>query len=159
MSHILIEIIILCITIPMLFSLAPKRLVKSSHQHRPKLTSRGMFSGIIEEMGTVEELRKRTDMLMWDGSISEGVEFTVKAKKSLEDSYLGCSIAINGVCLTATALGEDQFTVGLAPETLRRTNLGALSKGEPVNLERALRADGRNSWTLCSRSCRLHWGR
>lgn len=104
-----------------------------------------MFSGIVEEMGTVEELKTIPNMEMWDGSVSEGVELTVKAKTALGDSYIGCSIAINGVCLTATALEDDKFTVGLAPETLRRTNLGALGKGAPVNLERALRADGRNS--------------
>jgi riboflavin synthase len=104
-----------------------------------------MFSGIVEEMGTVGELRKVPDMEMWDGSISEGVELTVNAKTALGDSYIGCSIAINGVCLTATALEENRFTVGLAPETLRRTNLGLLKEGSPVNLERALRADGRNS--------------
>ena len=96
-------------------------------------------------MGTVEELKTIPNMEMWDGSVSEGVELTVKAKTALGDSYIGCSIAINGVCLTATALEDDKFTVGLAPETLRRTNLGALGKGAPVNLERALRADGRNS--------------
>lgn len=104
-----------------------------------------MFSGIVEEMGTVEELRKVPDMEMWDGSVSEGVELTVNAKTALGDSYIGCSIAINGVCLTATALESDKFTVGLAPETLRRTNLEFLKKGSSVNLERALRADGRNS--------------
>ena len=121
-------------------------LVSSSFGRSPLAsTLLSMFSGIVEEMGTVEELRKVPDMEMWDGSISEGVELTVNANTALGDSYIGCSIAINGVCLTATSLENDKFTVGLAPETLRRTNLGFLEKGSEVNLERALRADGRNS--------------
>ena len=141
----LIVVAVLCLVISVVFSFMPQRLVKSVHQRDAKSPGRRMFSGIVEEMGTVEELRKVPDMVMWDGSVSEGVELTVKAETALGDSYIGCSIAINGVCLTATALEEDKFTVGLAPETLRRTNLGALAEGAPVNLERALRADGRNS--------------
>jgi len=109
-----------------------------------RLTGHGMFSGIVEEMGTVEKL-ERKQMQMWDGTVGEGTELTVIASKALEDAYIGCSIAVNGVCLTATLLQGDRFTVGLAPETLRRTNLGKLGPGGRVNLERALRADGRNS--------------
>jgi len=106
---------------------------------------RMMFSGIVEEMGVVESINKKKDMVTWDGSVSEGFELIVQAKIALEDAYIGCSIAVNGVCLTATALSNSSFTVGLAPETLRRTNLGSLSPGEPINLERALRASDRNS--------------
>ena len=61
------------------------------------------------------------------------------------DAYIGCSIAVNGVCLTALSFDDNKFTVGLAPETLRRSNLGSLLPGSRVNLERALKADGRNS--------------
>ena len=104
-----------------------------------------MFSGIIEEMGTVDELTNRSDMIMWDGTTGHGVELTVIADTVLQEAYIGCSIAVNGVCLTATSLKDNKFTVGLASETLRRSNLGKLSKGSKVNLERALRADGRNS--------------
>jgi len=104
-----------------------------------------MFSGIVEEMGTVEAMVVNKEMPMWDGSVGEGVELTVNANVAMGDSYIGCSISVNGVCLTATSLDESKFTVGLAPETLRRTNLGKLGKGSKVNLERALRADGRNS--------------
>ena len=56
-----------------------------------------------------------------------------------------CSICVSGVCLTATALEKDTFTVGLAPETLRRTYLGELTPGSRVNLERASEIGGRNS--------------
>jgi riboflavin synthase len=96
-------------------------------------------------MGTVEALNVNSKMVQWDGSVGEGVELTVKAGVALDEAYIGCSIAVNGVCLTATVLEQDSFTVGLAPETLRRTNLGALKPGSKVNLERALKADSRNS--------------
>lgn len=56
-----------------------------------------------------------------------------------------CSICVNGVCLTATELNNDEFKVGLAPETLRRTYLGGLKSGDQLNLERASEIGGRNS--------------
>jgi riboflavin synthase len=110
-----------------------------------KNSNRYMFSGIIEEMGIVDELISRSDMLLWDGTKGEGVELTVIGNTVLQEAYIGCSIAVNGVCLTATSLNGNKFTVGLASETLRRSNLGKLIKGSKVNLERALKADGRNS--------------
>ena len=110
-----------------------------------KLSKKDMFSGIIEEIGTVEKLVVNKAMPLWDGSLGEGVELTIIAEKALNESYIGCSIAINGVCLTAISLEKNKFTVGLAPETIRRTNLGKLSTGGCVNIERALRVDGRNS--------------
>ena len=72
----------------------------------------------------------------------------------LDGAYLGCSIAVSGVCLTATALDMDkkQFTVGLAPETLRRTYFGDLQKGDAVNLERAGEIGGRNCKTVVTSS-------
>lgn len=104
-----------------------------------------MFSGIVEEMGTIKRLEKVGGMELWDGSIGEGWEMEVEGKVVLEQAYVGCSIAVNGVCLTVTQFDDSCFTVGLAPETIRRTNLEALNAGDPVNLERALAADGRNS--------------
>jgi len=74
-----------------------------------------------------------------------GVTLTVNADTVLEGAYEGCSIAVNGVCLTVTKFDKQQFTVGVAPETLRVTNLGELAVGSPVNLERAAAIDGRNS--------------
>jgi riboflavin synthase len=108
-----------------------------------------LFSGIVEEMGRVEALAERGDMKLWDGTIGAGWELAVRGKTVLEGATEGCSIAVNGVCLTVVDydLCSGIFRVGLAPETLRRTNLNpaALSAGDPVNLERALAADGRNS--------------
>lgn len=59
--------------------------------------------------------------------------------------HCSCSICVSGVCLTATELADDHFVVGLAPETLRKSNLGELKQGSKVNLERASQVGGRNS--------------
>lgn len=92
-----------------------------------------MFTGIIEEIGRTVALRQERG----------GCSLTVQAQRVLEGTRLGDSLAVNGACLTVTALTVDSFTVGLAPETLRRTNLGDLRPGDEVNLERSLAADGR----------------
>jgi riboflavin synthase len=104
-----------------------------------------MFTGIVEEIGTVVALEEKNDMVLWDGSTGTGTILIVKAKTVLDGAYVGCSICVSGVCLTATALSEHEFTVGLAPETLRRTYLGHLQAGDAVNLERASEIGGRNS--------------
>jgi len=124
-------------------------LSQSRHKFANSL-KRKMFSGIIEEIGLCAKLEIVKNMILWDGSISEGTQLTVQLKENsaiLNDSYIGCSISVNGVCLTATAINipNGSFSAGLAPETLRRSNLGFLKPGSDVNLERALRADGRNS--------------
>ena len=108
-------------------------------------SARFMFTGIVEEMGEVVSLEEKDDMVLWDGSTGSGTELTVKGNIALEGAYLGCSICVSGVCLTATELKEDQFKVGLAPETLRRTYFADLQAGDPVNLERASEIGGRNS--------------
>jgi riboflavin synthase len=82
-----------------------------------------MFTGIVEELGTVR---------------TAGSHFQIACEKVLEDASIGCSIAVNGVCLTAVRLEEKAFWMDLAPETLARTNLGELRVGSPVNLERPL---------------------
>lgn len=89
-----------------------------------------MFTGIIEELGTVE---------------AAGARLRVRCGKVLEDLSEGASIAVNGVCLTALELRPDSFAADLAPETLRRSNLGALRHGSRVNLERPLSPAGRLS--------------
>ncbi|WP_322487803.1 riboflavin synthase [Chloroflexus sp.] len=92
-----------------------------------------MFTGIIEEIGIVEQLSQ----------VEGGWSLTVQAATVLEGTALGHSIAVNGACLTVTALTDRSFTVGLSPETLRRTNLGEVHPGDGVNLERSLAANGR----------------
>ena len=87
-----------------------------------------MFTGIIEELGSVESIQ----------SMAAGARLRVHCRKVLEDMSEGASIAVNGVCLTAVALRGDSFSADLAPETLRRSNLGALKALSRVNLERPL---------------------
>ena len=94
-----------------------------------------MFTGIIEEVGTVEAMdRHRT-----------GARLLVKCARVLSDLTLGASVAVNGVCLTAVDIRTDGFSADLAPETLNRTNLGSLGPGDPVNLERPLSLETRLS--------------
>ncbi len=88
-----------------------------------------MFTGIVEEVGKVKGARP--------GKLSIG------AKKVLEDTKPGDSIAVNGACFTIIELSPDSFSVDVMPETLRRTNLGALRPGDGVNLERPLAVGGR----------------
>ena len=104
-----------------------------------------VFSGIVESMGTVVSLERREDLVLWDGSTSPGVVLTVADAVVVQGAELGCSIAVNGTCLTVKSFDAGSFVVGLAPETLRRTNLGALAPGSRVNLERSLAAGARNS--------------
>ena len=92
-----------------------------------------MFTGIIEETGTI----KRISISGNSGSLEIG------AKTVLEGTKTGDSIAVNGVCLTVTCLTSSGFTADVMAETLRRSSLGSLSAGSSVNLERAMAADGR----------------
>ncbi|OQR96101.1 riboflavin synthase subunit alpha [Achlya hypogyna] len=114
-----------------------------------------MFTGIIEEIGTCVRLEEKAEMVMWDGTVSHGVELVVAAKVAFEGAYIGCSIAINGTCLTVTEMDEaaGHLSFGVAPEsyaglqmdTLRKTNLKNLKAGDKVNVERAMGAHDRNS--------------
>jgi riboflavin synthase len=92
-----------------------------------------MFTGIVEEVGEVRSVDVHSPR---DG-------LTIGAQRVLSDTKLGDSISVNGTCLTVTRLDHDQFTVGVMPETLRRTNLGALSQGDTLNLERPLQPESR----------------
>lgn len=87
-----------------------------------------MFTGIIEEIGTVKSITR--------GAKSFSLE--IEAKTVLEDTLLGDSIATNGVCLTVTNINGNTFTADVMPETVSRTSLSQLQKGSKVNLERAL---------------------
>ena len=92
-----------------------------------------MFTGIVEEIGKIKKINKG----------SQSCSLVVEADKVIRDCKAGDSIAVNGVCLTATSISDSTFTADVMPETLRRTNLGQLSAKSPVNLERAMAADGR----------------
>lgn len=92
-----------------------------------------MFTGIVEEVGTVLSIKK--------GSVSSKITFG--GKKVFEDVHLGDSIAVNGVCLTADTLTDNSFTADIMAETLRRSSLGDLKVGSRVNLERAMQCNGR----------------
>ncbi|MCI2106141.1 MAG: riboflavin synthase [Intestinimonas sp.] len=92
-----------------------------------------MFTGIIEEVGTVLSLRR---------GARSGV-LRLRGRKIFSDLKLGDSVAVNGVCLTATERGGDWFAADVMHETLDRSSLGDLRVGSPVNLERAMAADGR----------------
>ena len=92
-----------------------------------------MFTGIIEEIGQVRHVVS---------SRTSG-EISLQAGRVLEGTRPGDSIAVNGVCLTAAKILPDGFVADVMPETLRRTNLGMLSPGSSVNLERSMAADGR----------------
>lgn len=92
-----------------------------------------MFTGIIEELGQVLDFQPQP----------VGAQMTIGCSGILQDTPLGASIAVNGACVTAVELAADRFSADLAPETLRRTNLGSLRPGSPVNLERPLRANSR----------------
>ena len=92
-----------------------------------------MFTGIIEEVGTVRR-------------VSTGAAYgtiDIQARTVLEGTKLGDSIAVNGVCLTVTGLSSDGFTADVMAETMRRSALGQLKSGSKVDLERAMAADGR----------------
>ncbi|MBO6304825.1 MAG: riboflavin synthase [Selenomonadaceae bacterium] len=83
-----------------------------------------MFTGIIEEVGRIKNIG--------------GGKITIAAKKVLEDINIGDSIAVNGICLTATTFDASTFTADIMPETVRRTSLFAAKSEDAVNLERAL---------------------
>lgn len=92
-----------------------------------------MFTGIIEEIGRV----KKISMDGASGSLE------ISAKKVLEETKIGDSIAVNGVCLTVTGMTSSSFTADVMAETVRRSSLGSLVSGSGVNLERAMAANGR----------------
>ena len=92
-----------------------------------------MFTGIVEELGTVRRVLPG----------ARAGKIVIGAKKVLEDVHIGDSIAVNGVCLTVVAAGADEFTADVMPETLRKSGLGTLKVGDPVDLERAMAANGR----------------
>lgn len=85
-----------------------------------------MFTGIVEELGTVAQYEPH----------AAGARIAIHCSTVLSDLTLGASISVNGACLTAVAVSSESFSSDLAPETLARTNLGGLTVGSRVNLER-----------------------
>ena len=92
-----------------------------------------MFTGIVEEKGIIRSLNINGS----SGTIR------IEARKVLEGTSIGDSIAVNGICLTVTSMGDGFFTADVMAETVRRSSLGILSQGSEVNLERAMAANGR----------------
>lgn len=93
-----------------------------------------MFTGIIEEMGTIKQIKTISP---------KATKLTVKAKKVLTDVGLGDSISVNGICLTVTDFTLEQFQVDAMPETIKSTSLNMLEVGSKVNLERSMPVNGR----------------
>ncbi|MGN0271538.1 MAG: riboflavin synthase [Lachnospiraceae bacterium] len=92
-----------------------------------------MFTGIVEEMGTIAGIQKG----------AKSAVLTIQAEKVFSDIHIGDSIALNGVCLTVTSFSGNTYTADVMNETLRRSSLGSLTIGSKVNLERAMAANGR----------------
>jgi len=92
-----------------------------------------VFTGIIEDVGFAKTVDRRAG----------GIMAEIKCGLPIEDIEMGESISVNGVCLTVTGKGRDSFSVEISEETARRSTMGKLKPGNPVNLERALRVGGR----------------
>lgn len=93
-----------------------------------------MFTGIVEEQGTIKEIKTIS---------KQAIQLTVGAKTVLTDVRLGDSISVNGICLTVTDFTLEQFQVDVMPETIKSTSLNMLEVGSKVNLERSMHANGR----------------
>jgi riboflavin synthase len=92
-----------------------------------------LFTGIVEEIGTVKNIIKKGQTLI----------LSIQATRILEDVHLGDSISVNGVCLTVTDFTRNEFSVDVMPETFQASNLKSLSTNHKVNLERAMAANSR----------------
>lgn len=117
-----------------------------------------MFTGIVEELGSVSGVE----------NLGDSVRLAISAARVLEDVNLGDSISVNGVCLTVATFEDGHFTADCMQETLDRSSLGSLTVGSPVNLERAMAANGRlgghimqghvdGTTTLLSRESSENW--
>ncbi|XP_040385342.1 riboflavin synthase [Oryza brachyantha] len=124
---------------PPRFSLSPipKTLSSSSSSHVPV---RSLFTGIVEDVGSVRRIGPPPSGGWGGGGEAPGVDLEVETKTLLAGTQLGDSVAVDGTCLTVASIdpAASTLTFGVAPETLRRTSLGDRSPGDGVNLERAL---------------------
>ncbi|GAA0598314.1 riboflavin synthase subunit alpha [Virgibacillus siamensis] len=93
-----------------------------------------MFTGIIEEKGTVKKMKRVSE---------QTVEMSIGSEKVVEDIHVGDSISVNGICLTVTNFSVTDFQVDVMPETIKSTSLNELCEGDGVNLERSMPANGR----------------
>ena len=92
-----------------------------------------MFTGIVEEIGSIENIK----------NAGESAMISIRASKVLEGTLVGDSIAVNGICLTVTSIRDKIFTADVMAETMRRSSLKSVKKGSRVNLERAMSLDRR----------------
>ena len=92
-----------------------------------------MFTGIVEEIGTIKEIIQG----------SKSIRLSITCSRIMDDVNIGDSIAVNGICLTVTHIGGSYFLADVMPETMRRTGLSKLRVSDKVNLERALKISGR----------------
>lgn len=92
-----------------------------------------MFTGIIEETGTIKQIKRGADSAV----------LFIEAKKVLEGTKIGDSIAVNGICLTVTSMKDGCFSADVMHETIKRSSLSDIRAGSHVNLERAMACDGR----------------
>ena len=102
-----------------------------------------MFTGLIAELGKVEELRREQN----------SYRLTIAAQTIPPLLKIGESVCCNGACLTVTKFDSQRFTVDVMPETARRTTIGSLKKGDRINLERTLHVGGRTGRPYCQRPC------
>ena len=92
-----------------------------------------MFTGIVEELAQIKTIKPKT----------QGIRYTIAAKTVMDDLKIGDSISVNGVCLTIVDRGKDSFCMDLIEETLNKSNLGELTVGDYINLERAMKVSDR----------------
>ncbi|NLD11106.1 riboflavin synthase [Aminicella lysinilytica] len=106
-----------------------------------------MFTGIIEEVGKVKAIRRSSSdskiIIACSKVLGKTSSLKGQIKPFTQPTAIGDSIAVNGVCLTVTAMDNSTFTADVMPETFERSSLGKLRPGDPIDLERAMAADGR----------------
>lgn len=101
-----------------------------------------MFTGIIEEVGKIRKIEKR----------GNSQTLVIQCKQLLAGTKPGDSIAVNGICLTVTKINQDSYEVDVMPETVKRTSLKEIKKDDEVNLERAIKVEGRLRRAYCFRA-------
>lgn len=101
-----------------------------------------MFTGIVEEIGKIEKIEKK----------GESAILVIACHKVLNDTKIGDSISVNGICLTVTNINQNSYETDVMPETMKRSSLKDIRKGDFVNLERALKINERLRGSYCFRT-------